>query len=191
MLRNAFHAANADSEGAVVLNEVLRGDRSLYAVSRTHHDIEALIAVAEEFRFQPILVGGQEAWRVADQLQSARMPVVLQRTVPGSSVGAERTRTCAETAVRLSTREVPFCFSEGDLLTQARFAVRFGLSPEAALPAITSVPAEILKIDDRVGSITAGRDADMVALDGDPLQFTSAIRWVMVDGVVQFQQDGN
>jgi imidazolonepropionase-like amidohydrolase len=190
LLRNAFHVAKGNNDTAPAITRILEGETPVFAVSRTQYDIEALISIANEFEFQPILVGGQESWRVVSELAEQDISVVLQRTVPGSSQGMERTRICAETAVRLNEREIPFCFSQSDLLNQARFAVRFGLSRESALQAITSSPAKILQIEDRVGTIAAGKDADLVALDGDPLQFTSAVRWVMVDGAVHFQQDG-
>ena len=73
------------------------------------------------------------------------------------------------------------------MLGQVQFAVRCGLPAEVALKAVTRVPAEILGIEDRVGTIAAGRDADLVALSGDPLSLTTKIRWVMVDGVIQYE----
>ena len=94
-------------------------------------------------------------------------------------------------AARLQEAGVTFCLSGGDLLEQARFAVRFGLTQEAAIAAITSSPAKILKLDDHVGTIATGKDADFVALDGNPLEFTTAVEWVMVNGVIQFEQAGN
>ena len=78
---------------------------------------------------------------------------------------------------------VAVALSGEDLLMQARFAHRFGLPEDAALAAVTRVPARLLKLDDRVGSIAPGLDADLIALDGDPLEPSSAIQWVMVGGV--------
>ena len=94
-------------------------------------------------------------------------------------------------AAKLNKAGVPFCLSGGDLLNQARFAVRYGLPKADALKAITASPASILKINDQVGAIAAGKDADFVALNGDPLEFTTAIQWVMVNGQIQFEQVGN
>jgi imidazolonepropionase-like amidohydrolase len=70
------------------------------------------------------------------------------------------------------------------LLDQARFAVRYGLSPEVALQAITCTPARLLGVDSRVGTLEAGLDADLLALDGDPLELTTSIAWVLVDGKI-------
>ena len=70
-----------------------------------------------------------------------------------------------------------------NLLEQARFAVRFGLPVDDALRAITIEPARILGIEDRVGSLAVGRDADLVVLDGDPFEFTTNVQAVIVDGI--------
>ena len=70
------------------------------------------------------------------------------------------------------------------MLEQARFATRFGLPAEDALRAITSTPAKLLGIDKRLGTLSVGSDADMVAFDGDPLELTTSIRWLLVDGKI-------
>ena len=94
-------------------------------------------------------------------------------------------------ANRLHEADVSFCFSGSGLLNQARFAVRFGLPKPAALQAMTSDAAEILGVGDKVGTISIGKAADLVALSGDPLEFTTPIQWVMVDGVIQFEESDN
>ena len=60
--------------------------------------------------------------------------------------------------------------------------MRYGLPPGAALEAITRTPARLLGLEDRVGTLEAGRDADLVALDGDPFELTTRVQWVLVDG---------
>ena len=59
-----------------------------------------------------------------------------------------------------------------------------GLDRSVALQAVTSIPAKLLEVDGRVGSIASGLDADLVALNGDPFEFTTAVDWVMIDGKV-------
>ena len=148
--------------------------------------------ISREFGMKvPIMFGGQEAWRIIDELKEAKTSVVLGRLQPSSPRGQEQTRLAANNAARLHKADIPFALSEGDLLDQARFAVRNGLDPKAALEAITISPAKILGIEKRVGAIAEGLDADLVALSGDPLEFTTAVQWVMVDGVVQYKQAGN
>lgn len=196
MLRSTFHKARTADAASVesqltTVQEALSGTLPLFAVSRTQYDIQALMTLSDEFDFRPVLIGGQEAWQVTEELAERQIPVILHRTVPGSSRGDERTRVCADMAARLQAAGIPFCLAEGDLLDQARFAVRTGLPAASALAAITSSPAEILGIGDRVGSIAVGKDADLVALDGAPLAFTTSVQWVMVDGTLQFEQADN
>ena len=191
MLRNAFHATQNGKLDSPAMKDVTDGTLPIFAVSRTQYDIKALMTLADEFSFHPTLIGGQECWKLTDEIAARKISVILQRVIPGSSRGDERTRISADMAARLHKAGVTFCLSGGDLLDQMRFAIRFGLPAESALAAITSSPAAILKIDDRVGSIAAGKDADLVALNGDPLEFTTAIQWVMVDGAIQFEQAGN
>lgn len=191
MLRATFHAAKTSRNDSSTLQDALSRDLPIYAVSRTQYDIQSLLTLADEFTFQPIVIGGQESWQLIEELSARKVPVILQPVTPGSSIGTERTRLAANNPARLHEAKVPFCIAGGSLLNQARFAVRFGLPSEAALASITSAPASILKVNDRVGTIAAGKDADLVGLNGDPLEFTSAIQWVIVDGEIQLKQAGN
>ena len=70
------------------------------------------------------------------------------------------------------------------MLFEAAIAAANGLPQEAALAAITRDAAQILGIEDRVGSLEAGKDADLVLFDGDPLEYTSHVCTVIVDGRV-------
>ena len=191
MLRATFHASQAGKNKSTSIKAALAGDLPVFSVSRTQYDIQALLTLADEFSFAPIVIGGQEAWQVTAELAERKIPVILQPTTPGSSKGTEGTRISAAMAAKLNKAGVPFCLSGGDLLNQARFAVRYGLPKADALKAITASPASILKINDQVGAIATGKDADFVALNGDPLEFTTAIQWVMVNGQIQFEQVGN
>jgi imidazolonepropionase-like amidohydrolase len=79
---------------------------------------------------------------------------------------------------------VPFALAGGKLLDKARFAIRYGLPPAVALDAITSQPAAIMGVSDRVGSIKPGLDADLVAFDGEPMELTTNILWTAVAGTL-------
>jgi len=190
ILRSTFHRAKTasdDNPNDELLRKALDGEQPIFAVSRTHYDITALLNVGEELGFKPVIVGGEESWKILDTLKDTKTRVVLGSIRPGSERGPERTRVSANNAGLLHRSGVEFCFSGNELLEQARFGVRFGLDPNAALEAITSAPAKILKIDNRVGSIAVGKDADLVAFSGDPLEFTSSVDWVMVNGQAAFR----
>ncbi len=70
----------------------------------------------------------------------------------------------------------------------AALAVRYGMSPEGALRALTLAPAEVAGVADRVGSIQPGKDADLVVVTGDPLDLSSRVDEVILEGEVVFQR---
>jgi imidazolonepropionase-like amidohydrolase len=176
----------SDADPYEPLREAMAGSRPVLAISRTDYDLLTVLRLAVEFGYSPTILGGHEAYKVADALASARVPVVLGPLRINGPYGPERTELAWNVAGLLHEAGVTVALSGGDLLEQARFASRFGLPREAALRAITIEPSRALGVDDRLGSIAAGKDADLVALDGDPLEFTTAVRWVMVDGVIRF-----
>jgi imidazolonepropionase-like amidohydrolase len=75
-------------------------------------------------------------------------------------------------------------------LHHLQMAVRYGMDPMEALRAVTIVPAEILRVQDRVGSLEVGKDGDAVILDGDPLSTYSKVLFTIVDGQVAYQREG-
>ena len=184
ILRNTFSKAsrNEDSDSLKTIQQTLAGDRQLMLVSRISHDLNTVATLADEFGFSPIIVGGQEAYKVKDMLAEKKYPVILQPLPTGSITGPERSELCWNQAGVLAEANVTFAFSGNDLLEQARFAHRNGLGKDLALTAMTSTPANLLGIEKRVGTIAVGKDADLIALTGEPLEFTTSILWVMADG---------
>jgi imidazolonepropionase-like amidohydrolase len=118
------------------------------------------------------------------------VPVLLGP--PGDARFETDPNTFSVVPTGLRKRMVPFALVSGDdesaprvsLLEQARWAVRGGLEADDALAAITAEPARILGIDDRVGSVEVGKDADIVLYDGDPFSYATRIVAVLVDGVM-------
>jgi imidazolonepropionase-like amidohydrolase len=184
MLRSTFDkAARQKAPELAVVREALAGKRRLYAVSRTDHDLLSLLRLAKEFQFTPTVIGGHEAYKVRNELAAAKVPVILgPQTTSPSGTGPESSEVIWNQPGLLHKAGIPFALSGGHLLEQARFAVRYGLPPEAALEAITRTPAKLLGLDNRLGTLEAGRDADLLALNGDPLELTTAVQWVLVDG---------
>ena len=74
------------------------------------------------------------------------------------------------------------------LLLEAALATGFGLSDEEALKAVTINPAEILGVADRIGSIEPGKDADLIILDGHPLNIKSWVEQVLIEGKVVYRK---
>lgn len=172
------------------LSKALRGELPVFGVSRTAFDIETLFTLGDEFGFAPVLFGGHEAYQKVDLLAERETPVVYTAPLAGSTRGEERTDLFWNTPGMLDEAGVAVSLGGGSLLERARFAHRNGMPAESALAAITSRPAELLGVGERVGRIAADSDADLIALDGPPLEFTSSLRWVMVDGQLLDLENG-
>ncbi|MDG2012434.1 MAG: amidohydrolase family protein [Pirellulaceae bacterium] len=184
ILRNSLSKVKQGKMESAPLAEALNGKRPFFIVSRVAHDLSTAATLAEEFDFQPILVGGHESYKITDLISARNYSVILGGTTTGSMFGPEQTELCWNQAGILDEAGITFCISGNNQLEQARFAHRFGLDANKALAAITTSPAQILGINERVGTIEIGKDADLIALQGDPLEFTTAIEWVMVDGKI-------
>ena len=70
----------------------------------------------------------------------------------------------------------------------AAYAVRYGMDEDKAFRAVTIYPAELLHVNDRIGSIDVGKDADLVILSGEPFDFTSRVEKVIVNGRIVFER---
>jgi imidazolonepropionase-like amidohydrolase len=186
ILRSTFdRALREKTPELAVVREALAGQRPIFAVSRAEHDLLSLLRVAKEFKFTPTVIGGQEAYKIREELAQGHVPVILgPLTTSPRLIGPEETEVVWNLPGQLHQAGVTFALSGGNLLEQARFAVRYGLPAEAALQAITLTPARLLGLESRVGTLAAGRDADLIALDGDPLELSTAIQWVLVDGIL-------
>lgn len=184
ILRNTFDKAKRSSQQTkdLTVQQAITGKRPLMVVSRMSHDLNTVATLADEFGFSPVLVGGQEAYKVKNMIAERKYPVILEPISPAAINGPERSEVCWNQAGVLADSGITFAFSGNDLLEQARFAHRNGLDKDLALAAITATPAALLGVEKQVGTIAAGKDADLIALTGDPLEFTSSILWVMVNG---------
>jgi imidazolonepropionase-like amidohydrolase len=189
MLRSAFaKARSTDAPETAPLREALDGRRSVVCVSRSDSDIVGAIRFTKEFPVALTIAGGHEAYRVRSDLAAAKVPVLLAPLTTTAGSGPEGTETVLNPAGQLHEAGVTFALTGGRLLDQARLAVRFGLPKDAALAAVTSAPARILGLDGRLGGLAPGRDADLVALSGDPFDLTSTVRWTMIDGVLRAEE---
>ena len=153
-------------------------------------DIETLITLTEEYGLSAIIVGGAEAWMLADELANAEISVIMQVTanLPGSfdSLNARRgaANILAEAGVRFALSDGQSESNNARNITQsAGNAVADGLDWDAALRAITLTPAEMYGVADSVGSIEAGKAADLVIWPADPFELTSYPDQVLINGV--------
>ena len=181
MLRSTLQHSQVDSKGE--LHNALNNKTPFFTTARVAADIEAVVRLSNEFGFKPIIVGGEEAYQVPEVLAQSKTPVVL-RTIgtTSSGVGPEQSDIFWNQAGVLHKAGVTIAISGDQPLEMARFAVRYGLPADVALKAITSTPAKLLGIDDRVGTLAEGKDADFVVLSGEPFEFTTRVKDAVVNG---------
>lgn len=151
-------------------------------------DIRQVITFVQREKLRAVIQSGAEAWRVAPELASAKIPVILDPldNLPGSfdMIGAT-----LENAARLHRAGVKVAFSFGDpqphnirkLRQAAGIAVAHGLPWEAGLAALTRNPAEVFGLTDR-GTIENGKRADLVLWSGDPFEVTTVAERVLIGG---------
>lgn len=183
--RRAYVLSRLDLEA---FQPVLRQELPLVVRVNRASDIEAVLRLSKELGFKLILAGAIEGWEVADQIAAARVPVLINAldNIPNDfeSLGAT-----LENAARLQKAGVTVALMTGDahnvrnLRQGAGNAVAYGMPWEAALAAMTSVPAKIWGIEGSYGTLEPGKDADVVLWDGDPLELTSYPTRVFIRGV--------
>lgn len=172
------------------LQPVLVGERRLLVDVQRASDIEAALRLAAEFELDLVIVGGAEAWMVADALAAAGVPVILD-AMSNLPQGFDRLNARLDSAALLSRAGVAFAIG-GDSSNQnhnarnvtqaAGIAVANGLSWDEALAAITLAPARIYGLEADIGSIEAGKRADLVIWNGDPLELRTTAEQVLLGG---------
>ena len=178
--------------GKEILLEAMEGKIPIQIESARADSIRNALRLADEFGFQWSLVGGAEAVSVSSDLARNKVTVIIGPVVTSPLWGVDAARARSETAGRLSRDKVRVALGTGGggglasryLRYQACLAVRHGMDPKAALESITTVPASILGVSDRIGSIEEGKDADIVVLDGEPLRSLSRVTHVIRGGQV-------
>jgi len=137
-----------------------------------------------------VIWGGADAWRMADELARAGVPVVVDSPLDLPRRDDEPYDTAFANAGRLAKAGVRVVFNEGgddgsnvrNLPHLAATAVTFGFPREKAIAAMTLEPARLLGVGDRLGSIEAGKDATLIVTDGDILDLRSRVVAAYLDG---------
>jgi imidazolonepropionase-like amidohydrolase len=211
ILREAFVAARnykAKRDDKIEKGEPFERDLSLETLVKvldgellwdqhTHRadDIATAIRIAEEFGYQLVVNHGTEGHLIADLLAEKNIPVIFgpmfttrvkvelrNRTMRAAGIMA---KAGVKVAITTDHPVVPIHF----LVHQATLAVKEGMDRTAALRALTVHPAEILRLDDQVGSLRPGLDADVVIWSGDPLDVMSRALRVFVRGREVYSYD--
>lgn len=179
---------------AGALAPVVRGNRMLVLEVDREADLRRAIRFARENApLQLVILGGAEAWKVADELAAANIPVLIdpQRNLPGSFDGLASTLAnarrlhAAGVSLAYTTRTDDGYFNVRLLPQHAGNAVGNGVDWDSAFRSITLTPAEIFGVGDRYGALAPGYAADVVVWNGDPLEVMSAPVRVLIDGEIQ------
>jgi imidazolonepropionase-like amidohydrolase len=167
----------------------VRGEQPVMFRADREAEIRGAIKFAEEMKLKPIILGGNDAWKVANLLKEKNVPVILTGILSLPLREDDPYDALYENPAKLQAAGVRFCISTGDPGAEARnlaqyagMAAAFGLSKADAVKAVTLYPAQIMNVADRLGSIEAGKMANLVVTDGDLLEIRSRIRYLFIDG---------
>ncbi len=170
---------------------LLEGNIQAHFHAHRADDIFTALRISKEFGLRPVIIHGTEAHIVADVLKRESVPVVYGpfltdrskpelRNLTEEAPGILR-KAGITTAITVDHPEVPLKL----LRTSLAVAVGAGMSELDAMRAVTTVPAGIVGMQDRIGSIKENLDADLVLWSGDPLYYRTRIRAVIVNGELE------
>jgi imidazolonepropionase-like amidohydrolase len=161
----------------------------LVHASRADEISNTLKVFRDEYNLDVIILGGEDGFRMKDELRKYNVGVAIGPTILRYEKGKpinnadllsrHRLRVALHTSGTSGTQYLPM---------NAAYAVRYGMDKDDALRAVTIYPAELLHVDNRIGSIDKGKDADLVILSGEPFDFRSRVEKVIVNGQIVFEQ---
>ena len=179
-----------------VLADLIDGNITAMVYAQTAQDINTALRIQREFGFPMVLEGAAEAYLLMDEIKESAVPVIIHPTM--ARPGGEMKNISFETAAKLHEAGIPIAFQSGYegyvpktrvVRYEAGIAAANGLGMENALHALTVGAAEILGIDDRVGSLERGKDADIAMFDGDPFEYLTNVQGVIINGEVVYKPE--
>jgi imidazolonepropionase-like amidohydrolase len=171
--------------------QVLDGTLPLLITAHRAQDITNALRLAAEFKIRLWLDGGAESYLLIDELKAASVPVIIHPLMARPS--GDLRNMSFETPAKLLEAGITVVFQSGYeayvpktrvVLFEAAMAAANGLSREQALAGITRAAADLLGVDDRVGTLEVGKDGDLALFDGDPFEYTSHCTGTIIEGHV-------
>jgi imidazolonepropionase-like amidohydrolase len=195
----AIRSLAASREDLEALAPVVAGTMPLIVTANRVSDIRAALGIAKQFGLKLVIEGGAEAWEAAKELAAAHVPVMAgaMNNIPNSfsSLGHRQENLATLKAAGVQVIIIgdggglgEDNYNARNVRYEAGNAVAYGMKWDDALKAITLAPAEVLGVSDRVGSLQAGREADVVVWSGDPFEFATVAEHVYVRGVENLQR---
>lgn len=170
------------------LRPYLKGEKTVYIEADTRQEIVEALNFAEKEKLKIVLCGATDGWKVADKIKAANVPVIVGPVMRKPVEDYDPFDTPYANAGRLHEAGVKFCFRSDTASNsrnapfEAAMAVSYGLPEKEALRSVTLTSAEILGAADRLGSLTAGKRATAIITDGSPLQQTTQIKGILING---------
>jgi imidazolonepropionase-like amidohydrolase len=177
--------------GLEAMQPYLKGERPVVFHANDERQIRASVAFAGEFGLKAVIAGGAEAWKVAGLLAEKKVPVILSGAMGVPSERHDPYDAAYAAPAKLAKAGVLFAISAAqdewhgntrNLPYHAAWASAYGLPREEALKAVTLYPARILGVEDRLGSLEPGKDADLIVTTGDPLEVLTDLVHVFIRG---------
>ena len=174
-----------------IMKQVAERKIPLLITAQRAQDIMTALRIAKEFNIKIVLDGAAEADIVLDEIKASGFPVIVHPTM--YRAGGEIENLSMETASRLKKAGIPFALQGGYenyvpktrvVLFEAAIAAANGLSRRDALATITIDAAKILGLENRIGSIEKGKDADLAMYDGDPFEYLTHCVGTMINGKI-------
>ncbi len=176
---------------SVIMMRVINREVPLLITAEAAQDIMTAIRIAKEFNIRIVLDGVADGHLVANEIKASGFPVIVHATM--ARPGGDRQNLSMENAAKLRAAGIPVALQSGYesyvpktrvVLFEAAMAAANGLSRSDALATITIDAARVLGLDNRIGSIATGLDADLALYDGDPFEWTTHCTGTIINGRV-------
>ncbi len=194
----ASFEANVNGGERILLEAMvpfIQGESPVFFKARTERDIRTVLLLLDRYpTVRGVIVGGDQAFRVADELARRQVPVLVGSMLTPTedrddpiTAGWENAARLHQAGVKVSftTQYVPNTTDVRNLPYHAARAAAYGLPKDVALRSVTLTAAEILGVSDVMGSLEPGKRADFIVTDGDPLQIVTQVERVWIGGEEQ------
>lgn len=167
---------------------IMDGRKPVFFAANSHKQTREALKFAERYGLRPIIVGGQDAWKVADELAEKKVDVILRGAMTHYPGEFDPWDSSYRNAAELARAGVRFCFGTGEaplakhVGIEAGMSVAHGLDEARAVQAITLDAARILGVDDRLGSLEPGKMANLFISTDSPLQASNQVVALFIDG---------